>query len=58
MENEIESRVKGLTRSARILEENSGIETQLETKEIEDYIKIVLNEKERMFKRNNHFSDR
>jgi hypothetical protein len=57
MENEIESRVKGVTRRlAKILEENSGIETQLENKEIEDYIKIVLNEKERMSKRNNHFS--
>ena len=59
MESEIESRVKGVTkRLAKILEESSGIESQLENKEIEDYIKIVLNEKERMSKRNNHFSDR
>src|SRR5262249_16075069 len=59
MENEIENRVKGVTiRLAKILEENSGIETKLENKEIEDYIKIVLNEKERMLKRNNHFRDK
>jgi hypothetical protein len=59
IENEIESRVKGVTRRLpKILEENSGIETQLENKEIEDYIKIVLNEKERMLKGNNHFSDK
>ena len=59
VENEIESRVKGVTtRLAKILEENSGIETKLENKEIEDYIKIVLNEKVRMLKGNNHFSDK
>lgn len=59
MENEIENRVKGVTRRlAIILEENSGIETKLENTEIEEYIKIVLNEKERMSKRNNHFGDK
>ena len=42
MENEIERRVKGITkRSAKILEENSGIEVPLENKDIEEYIKIV-----------------
>jgi len=36
MENEIQNRVKGITRrSAKILEENSGIQAQLESKDIE-----------------------
>ena len=39
MENEIQNRVKGITkRSAKMLEENSGIQTQLESKDIEEYI--------------------
>ncbi|MGA7900190.1 MAG: hypothetical protein WCA39_15155 [Nitrososphaeraceae archaeon] len=45
MENEIESKVKGITRRvAKILEENSGIEAQFENKDIEDYVKVVLQE--------------
>jgi hypothetical protein len=50
--------VKGITkRTAKILEENSGIETQLENKDIEEYVRLVLNEKERMLKGNNHLRD-
>jgi hypothetical protein len=52
MENEIQNRVKGITRrSAKTLEENSGIETQLENKDLEEYIKFVLQEKQNMLKR-------
>ena len=41
MENEIESKVKGITRRvAKILEENSGIEAQFENKDREDYVKV------------------
>jgi hypothetical protein len=58
MEKDIESRVKGITkRSAKILEENSGIEAPVETKDIEEYLKLVLKEKEKMFKENNHLRD-
>ena len=58
MENEIENRVKGITRRlAKVLEENSGIEAPLENKHIEEYVKLVLDEKERMLKRKNHLND-
>jgi hypothetical protein len=58
MEKDIESRVKGVTkRSAKILEENSGIEAPVESKDIEEYLKLVLKEKEQMLKENNHLSD-
>ncbi len=58
MEKDIESRVKGITkRSAKILEENSGIEAPVETKDIEEYLKLVLKEKEKMLKENNHLRD-
>ena len=51
MENEIESRVKAITkRSAKILEENSGVEVPVEDNEIEEYIRIVMKEKEKMLK--------
>ena len=58
MEREIESRVKGVTKkSAKILEEDSGIQAQLENKDIEGYLKFVLKEKEKMLKENNHLRD-
>ncbi len=58
MENEIQNRVKGITRRlAKLLEENSGIQMSLENNEIEEYIRIVLTEKERMLKRHNHYGD-
>ena len=42
IENEIQNRVKGITRrSAKLLEENSGIQMRLENNEIEEYIKKV-----------------
>ena len=42
IENEIQNRVKGTTRrSAKLLEENSGIQMRLENNEIEEYIKKV-----------------
>jgi hypothetical protein len=34
-----------------------GIQTQLENKEIEEYIRLVLNEKEMMLKEHNRLSD-
>ncbi len=58
IENEIVSRVKGITkRSARILEENSGIQVPLENKDLEEYVRLVLNEKEKTLKGNNHLRD-
>jgi hypothetical protein len=51
MENEIANRVKMITkRSAKMLEENSGIQTQLEDNEIEEYVKFVVTEREKMIK--------
>jgi hypothetical protein len=49
MEREIENRVKGVTkRSAKILEENSGIQTHFEDSEVEEYVKFVVKEREKM----------
>ena len=54
MENEIERRVKGITkRTAEILEENSGVEAPVETSEIEEYVRLVVKEKEKMLNRDN-----
>jgi hypothetical protein len=51
MEHEIQSRVKEITkRSARTLEENSGVEVSLENEDIEEYIKLVIKEKEKHVK--------
>ena len=58
MEHEIESRVKEITkRSARTLEENSGVEVSLENEDIKEYIKLVIKEKEKMFRGKNHQND-
>jgi hypothetical protein len=58
MEREIESRVKGVTKkSARILEEDSGIQVQLEDMDVEGYVKFVLKEKEKMLNRDNQPND-
>jgi hypothetical protein len=58
MENEIQNRVKGITkRSAKMLEENSGIQTQLESKDIEDYIMLVLHERQKLLRRDNDLSN-
>jgi hypothetical protein len=58
MEHEIQSRVKEITkRSARTLEENSGVEVSLENEDIEEYIKLVIKEKEKMLSRNNRNKD-
>jgi hypothetical protein len=41
MENEISSRVKLITkRSAKILEENTGVQTQLDDSEVEEYVRF------------------
>lgn len=54
MEQEIQSKVKGLTRrSAKELEEDSGIEVPMESQEIDEYIKTVIREKENVAKRRN-----
>ncbi len=54
MENEIERRVKGITkRTAEILEENSGVKAPVETSEIEEYVRLVVKEKEKMLSRDN-----
>ena len=58
MEHEIQSRVKRLTkRSAKTLEENSGVEVSLENEDIDAYIKLVIKEKEKMLSRNNRNKD-
>ena len=58
MEKEIESRVKATTkRLAKILEENSGIEAPVENKDIEEYVRLVVKEKEKMLKGKNHPND-
>lgn len=52
MENEITRRVKLITkRSANILEENTGVRTQLEDNELEEYVKFVVEERERIMER-------
>jgi len=54
MENEIQNKVKNITRRLQdVLEENSGIEASLENRDIEDYVKLVLDEKEKMMKNTN-----
>jgi len=58
MENEIQNRVKRITkRSAKVLEENSGIQTQLESKDIEGYIRLVLQERQKLWSRDNDLSN-
>lgn len=58
MENEIERRVKGITkRTAEILEENSGIKSPVETNEIEEYVRLVVKEKEKMLSRDSRNKD-
>src|SRR6476469_1880490 len=58
MENEIQNRVKEITkRSTKMLEENSGIQTQLESKDIEEYISLVLQERQKLLRRDNGLSN-
>ena len=58
MEKEIENRVKATTkRLAKILEENSGIEAPVENKDLEEYVRLVVKEKEKMLKGKNHPND-
>ena len=58
MENEIQNRVKGITkRSAKVLEENSGIRTTLEDEEIAEYIRLVLKERGAISKRDDDLSN-
>lgn len=54
MEQEIQSRVKGITRRlAKELEEDSGVEISMQSQEIDEYIKLVIHEKENIAKRRN-----
>jgi hypothetical protein len=58
MEREIENRVKGVTkRSAKILEENSGIQTHFEDSEVEEYVRFVVKEREKMLMRSGLVGD-
>lgn len=51
MEYEIQTRVKTITkRSAKTLEENSGVQASLESEEIDSYIELVIKEKEKNVK--------
>ena len=55
MEHEIQTRVKTITkRSAKTLEENSGVQVSLENEELDTYIELVIKEKEKMLSRDNH----
>jgi hypothetical protein len=50
--------VKDITiRSAKILEENSGIGARLENNDIKKYLRLVVCEKEMLLKRKNHLDD-
>lgn len=54
MEHEIQTRVKTITkRSAKTLEENSGVQVSLESEELDSYISLVIKEKEKMLHRSN-----
>ena len=54
MEHDIQSRVKTITkRSAKTLEENSGVQVSLESEEIDSYIELVIKEKEKMLSKDN-----
>ena len=58
MENEIQNRVKGITkRSAKVLEENTGIQTTLEDEDIAEYIRLVLKERGAISKRDDDLSN-
>jgi hypothetical protein len=58
MENEIQNRVKRIIRrSAKMLEENSGIQTPLEIKDIEQYIWLVVQERQKLLRRGNDLSN-
>jgi hypothetical protein len=58
MENEIQNRVKGITRrSAKTLEENSGIQTKLEDEDLAEYIRLVLKERRAILKGDNDLSN-
>jgi hypothetical protein len=49
IEHDIQTRVKRLTkRSAKTLEENSGVQVAMENEEIDAYIKLVIKEKEKI----------
>jgi hypothetical protein len=52
VENEIANRVKVFTkRSAKLLEENTRIQTQLEDGDVKEYIIVVVEVREKMMKR-------
>jgi hypothetical protein len=52
VENEIANRVKVFTkRSAKLLEENTRIQTQLEDGDVKEYIRVVVEVREKMMKR-------
>jgi hypothetical protein len=58
MENEIQNRVKGITkRSAKVLEENSGIQTTLEDEDIAEYIRLVLKERGAILKKDDDLTN-
>ena len=58
MENEIQNRVKEMTRrSAKMLEESSGIQTQLKSEDIEEYIGLVIQERQKLLSKDNDLSN-
>ena len=49
MEHDIQTRVKTIMKqSAKTLEEDSGVQVSMESEEIDEYIMLVINEKEKM----------
>jgi hypothetical protein len=58
MENEIQNRVKGIIkRSSKMLEENSGIKTPMEGEDIEEYIKLLQQEKLKLLGKDHDLSN-
>ena len=58
MENEIQNRVKEMTRrSVKMLEESGGIQTQLKSEDIEEYIGLVIQERQKLLSKDNDLSN-
>jgi len=58
MEHDIQTRVKTITkRSAKTLEEDSGVQVSMESEEIDEYIMLVIKEKGKMLSRGSRNKD-
>jgi hypothetical protein len=58
MEHDIQTRVKTIMkRSAKTLEEDSGVQVSMESEQIDEYIMLVIKEKEKMLSRGSRNND-